>query len=294
MDLRSYREHNIGRTSLLLAVFFIVVLGLGWAFSYVFNSRDIFVFAVLFSLAMSGASFWFSDKLALAFAKAEPVEREDNPELWDTVHRLAGAAELPMPRLYLTPEAQINAFATGRSPAHAAVALTQGALTKLSKPELEGVLAHELSHIANRDMLVSTVAVVLAGIISMLADVFLRMLWFGGDDRDSRTGGLMVLAGIALSILAPVGAMLIQFAISRQREALADASGALLTHRPGELANALEKIGADTVPMRSVHDATAHLWIDNPFKGKLPWWHKIFMTHPPIQERVAVLRRMSV
>ncbi|MBI2888698.1 MAG: M48 family metalloprotease [Candidatus Liptonbacteria bacterium] len=293
MNLTQYKERNIGRTSLLLAVFLLVVLGLGWVFSYVFNSRDIFIFAVLFSVGMSAASYWFSDKLALAFAKAEPIQREDNPELWDTVQRLATAAQLPMPRLYLTPEPQINAFATGRDPAHAAVAVTIGALTKLSKPELEGVLAHELSHISNRDMLVSTVAVVLAGIISMLADVFLRMLWFGGDDnRDSRSGWLMV-AGVALSILAPVGAMLIQFAVSRQREALADASGALLTQRPGELANALEKIGADKVPMSSVHEATAHLWIDNPFKGKTPWWHKLFMTHPPIEERVRALRQVQ-
>ncbi len=293
MNLTQYKERNIGRTGLLLGVFFLVVLGLGWVLSYVFNSRDIFVFAVLFSVGMSAMSYWFSDKLALAFAKAEPIQREDNAELWDTVQRLATAAKLPMPRLYLTPEPQINAFATGRDPAHAAVAVTMGALTKLTPSELEGVLAHELSHVANRDMLVSTVAVVLAGIISMLADVFLRMLWFGGDDnRDSRSGWLM-LAGVALSILAPVGAMLIQFAISRQREVLADVSGVELTHAPQGLIEALKKIAADRTPMLSVKSSTAHLWIADPFKDKSPWWHTLFKTHPPLDERIAALEKIS-
>lgn len=293
MNITHYREQNIGRTCLLLGVFLLVVLGAGWALSYVFNNHDIFVFAVLFSVFSSMMSYWFSDKLALAFARAEPVQREDNPALWDTVDRLAHAAGLPMPQLYLTPEMQINAFATGRDPRHAAVAVTVGALTKLSPSELEGVLAHELSHVRNRDILVSTVAVVLAGVISMLADVFLRMLWFGGNDnRDSRSGGLMMLAGIALSILAPIGAMLIQFAISRQREALADVSGVELTHAPQGLIEALKKIAADRTPMLSLKSSTAHLWIADPFKDKSPWWHKMFMTHPPLDERIAALEKI--
>ncbi|MBM3256741.1 MAG: hypothetical protein FJY98_00205 [Candidatus Liptonbacteria bacterium] len=161
---------------------------------------------------MSLISYWFSDKIALSFAKARPVQREDNPELWDMVARLAKAANLPQPALYITPDMQINAFATGRNPQHSAVAVTQGILQKLSPEELEGVLAHELSHIANRDILVSTMAVILAGIISMLADMFMWSTWFGGDEHDSRSGWAM-LAGIVLSILAPIGAMLIQFAV---------------------------------------------------------------------------------
>lgn len=292
MNLEEYKNQNLRRTFSLFAVFLIVVIGLGWAFSLAFGNQDILVFAVLFSVVASLLSYWFSDKLALAFAKAEPLHKEDNDKLWNMVARLAAAAGVPMPALYLTPDMQINAFATGRDPRHAAVAVTAGALTKLSDTELEGVLAHELSHVSNRDMLVSTVAVILAGIISMLADIFLRSLWFGGrDDREGRNG-LATLAAIILSILAPLGAMLIQFAISRRREALADASGASLTHNPEGLANALEKIGKDKTPMLGASDSTAHLWIDNPFKDNTPWWHKLFMTHPPIEERVAALRNL--
>jgi heat shock protein HtpX len=221
-----------------------------------------------------------------------------HPELYRLIENLTITAGLPMPKIYIVPERALNAFATGRDPKHAVVAVTQGLLETLDRSELEGVLAHELSHIGNRDMLVSTVAVILVGFISLISDMFLRsMMWGGGRDRDSRGGnGYLVLIGFALAILAPISATLIQLAISRKRESLADASGALLTRYPEGLAKALEKIGADVTPMRVAKNTTSHLWIDDPFTGqaRTAWWHKLFMTHPPIEERIRALRQMSV
>lgn len=296
-SLYSYQSSNVRRTWILFTTFFFVVIALGWVFSYAFQSRGILVFAVGFSAISSAISYWYSDKVALALARARPIEKKDSPLLYNTVQNLTIAAGLPMPRVYLTPEQQINAFATGRDPQHAAVAVTAGALERLDKTELEGVLAHELSHVGNRDTLVSTMAVILAGVISLLGDMFLRSIFWGGlrgrDERDGG-GGLLLLIGIALSILAPLGAMLIQFAISRRRESLADASGVLLTRYPEGLISALQKIGADQTPMRFANDSTAHLWIDTPFKGKgVSWWHRLFLTHPPIAERITALRKIS-
>lgn len=278
---------------MLFSAFLVVVILLGWAFSYAFANRGILIFAVIFSIGSSLISYWSSDKIALMLARAQPVEKKDAPLLYNVVENLSIAAGLPMPHVYVTPETQINAFATGRNPEHAAVAVTRGALNRLDKTELEGVLAHELSHVKNRDILVSTVAVILAGIISLLGDFFLRSLWWGGMRRHSsndRSGGLFVLLGVALSILAPLGAMLIQLAISRRREFLADSSGVLLTRYPEGLIAALKKIAADHVPMRSAKTSTAHLWIDTPFKGEAaPWWQKMLMTHPPIESRIKAL-----
>lgn len=281
----------------MFAGFFIVVIFLGWIFSYVFRNQGILFIAVAFSVVSAVVSYWSSDKIALALARAKEIEKKDNPALWNSIENLTIASGLPMPRVYITPETQINAFATGRDPRHAAIAVTVGALERLNKPELEGVLAHELSHVGNRDILISTVAVVLAGIISLLGDFFLRSIFWGGfRSRDDREGGnFLMLIAVALSILAPVGAMLIQLAISRRRESLADASGALLTRYPEGLIAALEKIGKDKVAMRFANDSTAHLWIDAPFKGKgVSWWHRIFMTHPPIADRIKALQEISV
>lgn len=295
-NVYQYKDANIRRTWALFTVFFLVIIGLGWVFSYSFQNQGILFFAVGFSSISSIVSYWYSDKIALALARAVPVEKHDNPMLYNLVENLSITAGLPMPRVYITAEPQINAFATGRDPVHAAIAVTSGALERLSKPELEGVLAHELSHVGNRDTLVSTVAVILAGLISLLANLFLRSMFWGGmgggrRGRDQNGGGeVFFIAGIILAILAPIGAMLIQFAISRRRESLADASGVLLTRYPEGLIGALQKIGADEVPMRTANDSTAHLWIDNPFKGNLSFWHKLFMTHPPIEERIAALR----
>jgi len=297
-NLYTHRDSNIRKTWLIFTLFLVIVIGLGWLFSRAYGNPAILYFAVIFSLFMNFLSFWYSDKIVLKMARAKPVSREEHPELYRIVENLTITAGLPMPRLYLVEERQLNAFATGRSPKHAAVAVTEGLLQKLDRSELEGVLAHELSHIGNRDMLVSTMAVVLVGFISILSDLFLRMMWFGGGRRDSRDGGggaLILLLALAASILAPLAAMLMQLAISRKREFLADASGALLTRYPEGLARALEKIGADTTPMRVAQNTTAHLWIDDPFTGqkRTSWWHKLFMTHPPIEERIRALRGIS-
>lgn len=294
-SLYTQQEKNIKRTYLLFSAFLILIIGIGWIFSYVFNSQYILYFAVIFSTLSSFISYWYSDKIALSMSRAIPVKsKEENPYLWNMVENLCITAGLPMPKLYIIPESQINAFATGRNPQNAAIAVTEGALSKLENEELEGVLAHELSHIGNRDILVSTIAVVLAGIISILADFFLRMTFWSRGDRDRDNNGIFMLIGIALAILAPIGATLIQLAISRKREFLADATGALLTRYPEGLASALEKIQKDASPMQVASDATAHLWINNPFKNKMSGFHKLFMTHPPIEERIKILRGMNI
>lgn len=293
------KDSNIRRTWVLFTGFFIAVIALGWLFSYIYDNQSILVFASIFSIVTALISYWSSDKIALSLARAQPITKDDAPEYWRIVENLAITAGLPMPRLYITPEPQINAFATGRNPQHAAIAVTRGALERLDRTELEGVLAHELAHVGNRDILVSTMAVVLAGIISLIADIFLRSMFFGGGRRDDRGGGnagaIFMLIGIAVAILAPLSAMLIQFAISRRRESLADASGVLLTRYPEGLIGALRKIGADATPMRAAKDTTAHLWIDNPFKGrKRSFFHKLFLTHPPLEDRIRALEQVSV
>lgn len=294
--LYTQQSSNIRRTWVLMSTFLIVIIALGWVFSLAYGNSYILYAAVAVSVAMSLVGYWSSDKIALSLSHAAPIARQDSPQFYDIVENLCIASGLPMPALYITPERQINAFATGRDPRHASIAVTQGALERLDKDELEGVLAHELSHVGNRDILVSTVAVVLAGVISLLGDFFLRSLFFGRGRRDNDgEGGLFLLIGIALSILAPIGAMLIQLAISRHRESLADTSGVLLTRYPEGLIAALRKIGADSVPMRTANDSTAHLWIDTPFKGSgASWWHKLFMTHPPIEERIKALEAVSL
>lgn len=297
-NLYQHKDSNIRKTWLLLTVFLVIVVGLGWLFSYAYNTPEILYFAVFLSFVMNGVSYWYSDKIALAMSRAKPVKREGNEYLYRMIENLCITAGLPLPRIYIIESPQINAFATGRNPQHAAVAVTRGALTKLQNEELEGVLAHELSHIGNRDILISSVVVVLVGLISILADWFLRISFYssGGQDRDNRGGGAIMLVGLIAAILAPIAAMLIQLAISRKREFLADASGALLTRYPDGLANALEKIGQDQMPSRFAHNATAHLFIANPFKGKeaVSWLAKLFSTHPPPEERVKVLRGMKI
>ena len=299
-NLYTYQSANIRRTWVLFVVFFIVVVGIGYVFSRAYGDPSFVVFALVFTIVYSLISYYSSAAIALRLARAVPIEKADNPALYNVVENLCITAGLPMPAIYITPELQINAFATGRDPEHAAVAVTQGALERLDKNELTGVLAHELSHVGNRDILVSTVAAILAGVISLLADIFLRSMFWGGmggrrSNNSGEVGGLFFIFAIALSVLAPIGTMLIQLAISRRREALADASGVLLTRYPEGLISALQKIAVDTTPMRSAKDSTAHMWLDNPFKGTgASWWHRMFMTHPPIEERIAALQALSV
>jgi heat shock protein HtpX len=232
---------------------------------------------------------------------AKPIQKSDSPELYRIVENLAITAGLPMPKLYSIEDAQPNAFATGRDGKHAVVATTTGLLQRLERVELEGVLAHELSHIGNKDMLVSTIVVVLVGVVAILTDFFLRASFHGGfrgndDRRSGQLGILLLVVGILFAILAPIIAQLIKMAVSRKREFLADASGALLTRYPEGLARALEKIAADPHQLRSASDATAHLYIASPFRGKekTSWIHKLFMTHPPVEERVAALRGLKI
>ena len=288
----TYRDANIRKTWALFSVFLIVVIGLGWIFSQIYGSPGILFFAVFFSIFMSFISYWYSDKIVLAMTGARAIQKKDAPELYNIVENLTIAAGLPMPRIFLVADRSPNAFATGRDPEHAVVAVTSGILEILDRTELEGVLAHELSHIGNRDMLLSTVAVVLAGFVSLLADFFMRSLWWGrGRDNNREGGGLFILIGITLSILAPIATTLIQLAISRKREFLADASGALLTRYPEGLASALEKISKAPIPVSHATPTTAHLWFADPLKKKTA---RLFMTHPPVAERIKALRDMNI
>ena len=297
--LYTHAESNTRKTWLLMTGFLVFIIALGWFFSYVMDSMGILIFAVVFSVLMSFTSYWYSDKVVLKMTHAKMIEKKDNPELYRIVENLCITAGLPMPKIFIINESQPNAFATGRDAKHAVVAVTTGLLEKLERAELEGVIAHELSHIGNKDMLLQTVIVVLAGIIAMLSQIFLRMTFFGGmrggDSRDS-SGAIMLVLGIIAAILAPIAAMLIKMSISRKREFLADASGALLTRYPEGLARALEKIAQDPSQMRIANNSTAHLFIANPFKGKQRqhWFTKLFMTHPPMEQRVKALRGMKI
>jgi len=299
MTLYHLAESNVRKTWFLVTFFLIFIIALGWLFSYVLKSPAILIVAVIFSIAMSFTSYWYSDKIVLSIAGAKPIKKEDNPTLYRTVENLCITAGLPLPKIYILNEAQPNAFATGRNKEHAVVAVTQGLLDKLEKPELEGVIAHELSHIKNKDMLLQTMVVVLVGVIALASNMFLRIsFWGGGRRRDSKgnTAAIIALLGVVAAVLAPLAANLIKLAISRKREFLADASGALITRYPEGLARALEKIAADSSPMRRANNATAHLYIANPFRGKQAksWFTKMFMTHPPVEERIKALRGMRV
>lgn len=266
-------------------------MGIGWVFSRIYGDPTILFFAVIFSTVMSFVSYYKSDKLILSIHKAKEVTGETNPELYRIVENLAITAGLPMPKVYVVPELAPNAFATGRDPEHSVVAVTEGLLQILDRSELEGVIAHELSHVGNRDILVSMVVVVLVGFISLISDMFLRSMMFGGRRDSGNAGGLMILVGIALSILAPISAMMIQLAISRKREFLADSSGALLTRYPEGLASALRKISNSSIRMKTANNTTSHLWLEDPIKGKkgVSFFHKLFMTHPPTEERIKAL-----
>ena len=292
-SIYTHQDSNVRKTWLLMSIFLVVVIGVGWGFSYILNTPIILWVAVGISIAMNVGAYWYSDKIVLKMTGAKEVVREENRELYNIVENLSITAGLPMPKLYIIEDSAPNAFATGRDKEHAVVAVTTGLLKMLDKNELEGVVAHELSHIGNRDMLVMTVVVVLVGFIALISDFFIRMSLFGGhgNNRDNKFGVILVIAGIALAILSPIIAKLIQLAISRKREFLADASGALLTRYPEGLASALQKISSYRAPMKRASNATAHLFISNPFGGEAKkGLHKFFMTHPPVEERIMALR----
>ncbi len=299
MTLYTQAESNIRKTWFLIFIFLLLVIAVGWFISYYYNNQNILYFAVIFSILSSLGSYWWSDKIVLAMSRAKPIEKRDNPELYRVVENLCITAGLPLPKIYILNESQPNAFATGRNANHAIVAVTRGLLEKLDKTELEGVISHELSHIGNKDMLLQTLVVVLVGVITMISNMFFRISFFGGrGDRDHRGSGGNVLAivGLVAVILAPIAATLLQLAISRKREFLADASGALLTRYPEGLARALEKIASDPNSLRVASNTTAHLYISNPFRGKqsVNWFTKLFMTHPPLEERIKALRDLKI
>ncbi len=295
-SLYTHQSSNIMKTWLLMGSFFLMVILLSYFVAFYLGDSTILYAGVAFALIMNVGSYWFSDKLVLKMTNAKPVSKADAPELYNIVENLAITAGLPMPKVYVVEDAAPNAFATGRNPEHAVVAATTGLLAILDRSELEGVIAHEMAHIGNRDMLVMTVAVVLAGFVAIVADIFSRALMFDGN-RENRNPAIMII-GIVGIILAPLAAQLMQMAVSRRREYLADATGALLTRYPEGLASALEKISGYARPMKSASHATAHLFISDPFAGGKPSvWQRVgglFHTHPPAAERIARLRGMQL
>ena len=292
MNIYHEQSKNVWKTWFLMISFLIVVIAIGFVFAQVYQNSTILYIAIIFSLFMNFFSYWFSDKIVLGMYKAQRVTNESHPDLYNIVENLSITAGLPMPKVYVIPDSAPNAFATGRNKEHAAVAVTSGLLQILNKTELEGVIAHELSHIGNRDILLSTVVIVLVGFISILADMFLRGMIFGGHrDSDNKGGNaILMIVGIALAILAPISLTLVQLAISRKREYLADASGALLTRYPEGLASALQKISQYSAPLQHASKATAHLFIANPFGGTGKKISNLFATHPPAEDRIRILR----
>ncbi len=281
--------------------FFVFIIGIGWALSFTYNDPSILYAAVGFSMFGNFMSYFFSDKAALAASGAKPMDPK-NPKhkvALRIVENLAISQGMPTPRVYIIDDTAMNAFATGRNPKNAAMAFTTGIIDGLEKKELEGVAAHELAHIKNRDILVMTIVVTLIGFISIMADLFMRGAFksgraSGGDDRARL---VILIIGAAFAILSPIIAKLIQLAISRKREYLADASGVEMTRYPDGLASALEKIGGQNKPVKRAGTATAHLYISSPFldrdKTSVDFLERIFSTHPPIQQRVANLKGMN-
>jgi heat shock protein HtpX len=294
--LYTHADKNTRLTWLYITGFLVFVIAVGYIFAGAMNNSAILYVAVIFSVLMSFASYWWSDKIVLAMSGAKLVTHKDNPEIYHLVENLCITAGLPVPRIYMIEDSAPNAFATGRDPEHGVICLTTGIISKLEKIELEGVLAHELSHIGNRDILLSTVVVILVGFVTLLADWFRHWAFWGGRGRSNNDEGgqlrlILIIVAVILSILAPIAAVLMQLAISRKREFLADADGALLTRYPDGLARALEKISGDKEPLEAANRATAHLYIINPFKGKK--LSGLFMTHPPIEDRIKALRAME-
>lgn len=290
---------NKVRTFLLIAVFVGLVAAVGYVFGRVTGwGYGGLVLAIVVATAMAVGSYWYSDRIVLAMSHARPADREREPYIVNTVEGLAIAAGLPAPRVFVIDDPAPNAFATGRNPENAAIAVTSGLVERLDRLELEGVIAHELSHVKNYDTLVQTLAAVLAGTVVLLSDWMIRSFWWGGGRRrsDNEGGGgadgIFVLIGFLLAILAPLFAALIQMAVSRRREYLADANGALLTRYPAGLAGALRKISSDTHRLSVANKATASLYISNPLRDYGGGMNALFDTHPPIEERIRRLEAM--
>jgi heat shock protein HtpX len=294
---------NKRRTALLIlgAIVLLGALGffLGWLYS---TGVAGLVAALVIAIFLSIGSYRYGDRLVLASTRAKEVTREQEPRLHNVVEGLCIAAGIPKPRVYVVPERAPNAFATGRNPEHSSIAVTRGLLDMMNRVELEGVVAHELSHVRDRDILVGTVVATLVGTVVLISEFFLRWFWWGGMGGrrgDDRSGGgleaIFFVIGLVLLILAPIVGQIIKFAVSRRREYLADAEGAMLTRYPPGLAAALRKVAASDHAMRSANNATAHLWLDQPSRvpgEKMSSLEKLFSTHPPIQDRIRILEEM--
>jgi heat shock protein HtpX len=300
MNIYSAISANKNKTWLIMLLFVLIITTVVYVFSKALGyGLGLAGIALILAGLTSIGSYYYSDKIVLATAKAKPIEKSDNPELFRIVENLCIGDGLPMPKIYVINDPSPNAFATGRDPKHAIVCVTTGILPLLDKSELEGVIAHELSHVKNFDIRLMGIVAVLVGFIAILANLFTQQLWwgrFGGDrnDRGNNAQAIFLIIGVILAILTPIVATLIQLAVSRKRELLADASGVLLTRYPEALASALEKLSKDPHSLKSASNATAHLFIVNPFKGKntKQWFTSLFDTHPPIEERIKILRSM--
>ncbi len=293
MNLYAERTANIRRTWALVLGFLIVVIAIGYIVSWYYGNPFILFIAVIIAVATNFYAYWASDKLVLSLNHARPATREEFFDFYTVTENLSITAGLPKPKLYVIDDPAPNAFATGRDEKHAVVCATTGLLAMMTRPELEGVIGHELSHIKNRDMLLMTLAVVLAGFVAIIANIFLNISFWGGDRRDSNGNAVLMILAVVGIVLAPLAAKLIELAVSRRREYLADASGVLLTRYPEGLASALRKIGGYAAPMQNANLATAHLFIGDPFGaksgGSSGWIERMFSTHPPIQERIQAL-----
>lgn len=289
-------DANKRKTVYLMTGFFLLVAGLAWILSTVYADDSILVFSMIFAVGYSLWSYFLSSKLALTINGAKEIQKKDDPRLFRTVENLAITLGLPTPKIYIIEDAGMNAFATGRNPEHASVAITTGLLNNLEDTELEGVMAHELGHVKNYDIRVSMVAFALVGVVSLLCDIFLRMSFWGSNSRDNNdnngtAGNVLFILSLVALILAPIVAVLIQLAISRKREYLADATGALTTRYPEGLASALEKIRDGGSTLQRQNSSTAHFFIENPLKGRS--LSGLMSTHPPVEERIAILRNMT-
>lgn len=272
--------------------FILVIVGLGYVWGmYYEGGYFMVIFAVILATIMSLTSFYAGDKIALAQAGAKAIEKNDNPYIWRMVENLSITAGVTMPKIYIINDSAMNAFATGRDPEHSSIALTTGIIQGLENEELKGVIAHELSHVKNYDIRLMMIVIICVGVITLLADWLMRsFIWRGRSRDENKGGGLLIIIGLVLAILSPLFAKLIQLAVSRKREFLADASGALLTRYPEGLASALEKISLQNQPLKRANKATAHLYIASPFKGK--GINGLFSTHPPAEQRIQALRSM--
>lgn len=299
MSIQSNIRSNVSRTYVIMALFVALVVGVGYVMGQALGYGDSFMWiAVLFAVISSFASYYWGDKMVLAMSGARPADRKRDFDFYTVTENLAMADGLPKPKLYVIDDEAMNAFATGRDPQHAVICATTGILERLDRSELEGVIAHEMSHVKNFDTRLMAVVAVLVGTLVYLADIFMRTLWWGGGrrsrDDEGNLGAIFMILGLVLAVISPIMATLIQMAMSRNREYLADASGANLTRYPEGLARALEKLKGDRDVLQSATNATAHLYIVNPFKGKNfgAWFAGLFDTHPPIEDRIKRLRAM--